>query len=105
MNISESDIDNIKNTITLIQKFMKVPEFTKLKKKNFEEYSNKLKTIFPIFEENYSSLFELVIQEKDLSCLDFILNSMLNISNGTVDKESEEKEIGDYLAKKFVKYK
>ena len=60
MNISEKDIDNIKNTIILIQKFMKIPEILKLKKKNYQEYSDKLKTIFPIFEHNYSSLFELV---------------------------------------------
>ena len=36
MNISEKDIDDIKNTIILIQKFMKIPEISKLKNKNFE---------------------------------------------------------------------
>jgi hypothetical protein len=104
MNISEKDIDDIKNTIILIQKFMKIPEISKLKNKNFEEYSDKLKSIFPCFEKNYSSLFKLVIQDRDLSCLDLILNGMLNISKGN-DKETEEKAIGELLAEKFISYK
>jgi len=36
MNISEKDINNIKDTINLIQKFMKIPEIFKLKKKNYQ---------------------------------------------------------------------
>ena len=105
MYISKEQIAKIKETINMIQQFMKIPEIYKLQKLDYDLYHAKLKEIFPSFVENYSSLFELVIKGSDLSVLDYMFNTMQKISSGSVDQENEEKKLGDYLAEKYVKSK
>lgn len=105
MNVSKENIDKIKETIKMIQQFMKIPEMTKLKKSNKEEYTKRMTDIFPVFAENYNSLFNLILDDIDLNALDFMFETMLNISDGTLEKDKGEMAFGDYLATKFVKPK
>ena len=105
MNVTKENINKIKETIKLIQQFMNLPDMIKLKKDNNEEYIKKMTEIFPVFAENYNSLFNLVISENDLHALDFMFETMINISNGTLEKDKAEMAFGDYLATKYVKPK
>jgi len=103
MNNSENEIYLIRENIKMIQLFINIPEIEDIKFKNKEEYREKLKSIFPSFEINYPSLFDIIIFKDDLSPLDFILNTMEKIANGEQDKNKGEMAIGEHLAKKFVK--
>ena len=105
MEITSDKINQIKETIKMIQLFMKLPEIKQLKKNNNEEYVNKLTGIFPSFAENNNSLFTLVINDADLNALDFMFETMMNISKGNVEKEKGEMAFGDFLATKYVKSK
>lgn len=103
MNNSQNEINLIKENIKMIQLFINIPEIDEIKTKNKDEYREKLKSIFPSFEFNYPSLFDIIIFKDDLSPLDFILNTMEKIANGEQDKNKGEIAIGEHLAKKFVK--
>jgi hypothetical protein len=92
----------IRDTVSLINKFKQIPEISNLKTIDFVSYNNKLKSIFPIFSTNYESLFELIINDYDLSPLELMLDNYNKISNGLIEKETAEKEIGEKLAEKFV---
>ena len=105
MNVTKDNIDKIKETIKMIQQFMEIPEMIKLKKDCSQEYIKKMTEIFPVFAENYNSLFNLIINDIDLNALNFMFETMLNISNGTLEKDKAEMAFGDYLATKYVKPK
>ena len=105
MEVAESRINNIKETIKMIQLFMNLPEIKILQITDYDAYYKHLAGIFPSFVENYECLFELIIKGSDLGILDIMFNTMLNISSGTVNQEEEEKRLGDILADKYVKSK
>ena len=103
MNYSQQDIKSIKENITMIQKFMLIPEIKLLASTDQDSYKEKMKSIFTSFELNYPSLFELIISGDDLTPLDFMLSTMQKINNGETDKDRGEMSIGDHLATKYVK--
>jgi hypothetical protein len=103
MNFSPDNIKSIKNNITMIQKFMLIPDIKLLASTNQDLYKEKMKSIFTSFELNYPSLFELVISGDDLTPLEYMLSTMEKINNGETDKDRGEMSIGDHLATKYVK--
>ena len=113
MFISKDEINTIKKTIKLIQQFMEIPNIIelrseydiyvqKIKNDRLKPYSQKLGEIFPSFSKDYDSLFEMVIIGADLKPLDFMFNTMLNVSNGDITQDDGEKGLGDFLATQFV---
>lgn len=92
----------IKNYVTMIQKFIKLPKLIELREKNFESYENKLKEVFPQFYKDYPSIFEKVIKEEDLSFLYLMLNHIDKIKNNENTKLDSEKIIGEALAEKYL---
>ena len=105
MNVTKDNIDKIKETIKMIQQFMNLPDMIKLRKNSADEYKQKMTEIFPVFAEHYNSLFNLVISDIDMNALNFMFETMLNISNGTIEQDKGEMAFGDFLATKYVKPK
>ena len=67
------------------------------------EYYIKMCEFFPSFSKEFESLFIMVLKDFDLGPLDFMLNTMKEIANGSVAKDKGEMAIGEHLAQKFIK--
>lgn len=99
---SKEEIDIIRNTAKMIQAFVKTEEMQKLKrKKGFNHYKEHLQNIFPSFFQDFETLFNMIIEEKDTTFLDTMLNALESIENGE-SKEDIEKDLGEQLVKKYV---
>jgi hypothetical protein len=102
MNFTQAEIISIKNNISMISKFMEIPEIKTLELTDINSYKEKMKSIFTSFESNFPSLFELVIARGDLEPLEYMLNTIEKINIGAIDKKDGEIGIGEHLAKKFI---
>jgi hypothetical protein len=96
------ELQQFKDSISMIKKFISTPVFISLKKSNYNQYVKELETIFPIFAENYNSLFTILISGENVEMLDVMLDSIADIAAGKISKDEAEKELGDVLASKYM---
>lgn len=102
MDDADKEIYVIRKTAKMIQAFVKTEEMQKLKrKKGYQEYKNHLIKIFPSFYEDFETLFNMIIDEKDVTFLDNMLQGLEAINHGK-SREEVEKDIGEKLANKYV---
>ena len=122
MSIIE-EMNMIRQNVKLIKQFSEIPEFAVLKSLMHLEISNidskdedkcteiikssefyiKMCEVFPSFSKEFEALFIMVLRDFDLGPLDFMLNTMEGIANGSVTKDKGEMAIGEHLAEKFIK--
>lgn len=102
MSEVELEIKSINNTVDIIKSIIITDEYKKLRENDYLLYKNKLEAIFPTFSDNYPKLFELVINNKNLSFLDVMLKNIIDISNGEKDQREVEKKLGEDLAESFL---
>jgi hypothetical protein len=97
-----AEIEVIRSTAKMIQAFVKTEEMQRLKrKKGYDCYKEHLKKIFPSFCEDFETLFNMIIDEKDLVFLEQMLQGLEAIEGGKPRLEVE-KDLGEQLATKFV---
>lgn len=97
-----SEIEVIRKTASMIQDFIKTDEMQKLKRrKGFDHYKSHLINIFPTFHQDFETLFNMIIEEKDTKFLDNMLCGLEEIEKGR-SREEVEKELGEKLAAKFL---
>jgi hypothetical protein len=101
-NNIEDEINSIKNTIDFLNKFVKTEKVQELKKENFNEYKTYLILIFPTFYDLYPTLFNNIIEEKELTFLDEMFEGIIKINNNNSLKDNIEKNLGEKLAEKFL---
>jgi hypothetical protein len=94
MNKTETNNKKIRDTIILIQQFLTVDSIKQLYEDDFDEYRKTLNEIFPIFSAKFPSLFEKIIKKEDISQLNIILDTHVQISHGELTMEEGEKQIG-----------
>jgi hypothetical protein len=125
MSIVE-EMNMIRQNVKLIKQFIEIPEIIALKlsmnqqlstinskDSDYEdkcyqiikssEYYIKMCEFFPSFSKEFEALFIMVLRDFDLGPLDFMLDTMEGISNGSVTKDKGEMAIGEHLAEKFIK--
>ena len=90
----------IKEYIKVIQEFKNSPKLLQLKEENITKYNEVLEESFPLFKKNYSTLFKLVIEDKNLEQLDMLLNMKTKLENGENKVEVEKEMVGLLLKKK-----
>uniref|UniRef100_A0A6C0M2D9 Uncharacterized protein n=1 Tax=viral metagenome TaxID=1070528 RepID=A0A6C0M2D9_9ZZZZ len=96
------EIDLIRNTANMIKAFINTDEVQHMKRrKGFEHYKNHLINIFPSFYEDFETLFNMIIEEKDTKFLDHMLDGLEDIENGK-SRETVEKDLGEQLASKYL---
>jgi hypothetical protein len=101
-------IANLPNTediltgIELILQKMCEDEMVKLKENDPSEFSNYMESQFPAFSFRYYSLFQTIIEGKDLTPLFGMLGSIEQIKSGAMTLDQAEKEQGEELAQEFV---
>ena len=98
----DQEIQSIRDTVNLLQKIINTYEFKEMKENNNKEYKNYLIQIFPTFYDTYPTLFNNIIENKDLSFLESMLDGIIKINKNNDLKANIEKDLGEKLAEKFL---
>jgi hypothetical protein len=101
-NNIDDEIKSIRDTVDLLQKIINTCEFKEKKENNNKEYQNYLIQIFPTFYETYPTLFNNIIENKDLSFLEPMLDGIMKINENKDLKDNIEKDLGEKLAEKYL---
>ena len=100
--MSFEDPEIIIKAINIIQNIINIPEMDRLLHIDFEDYENKLKSIFPQFSKEYPVIFNMIIKKEDITYLYSMFDHIRNIKTGKINKEDCEKVIGEELAEKYL---
>ena len=95
------NVDQIKKNIEMIIKIRDTNNIQTIKNYSIEKYKETMKSIFPIFSGEYSTIFKLILNNEDLSKLYYMFDSINLIKKGR-DKDTVEKEIGEKLAEEYL---
>jgi hypothetical protein len=98
----DHEIQSIRNTVNLLKQMINTYEFIEMKENNNKEYQNYLIQIFPTFYETYPTLFNNIIENKDLTFLEPMLEGIIKINENNDLKENIEKDLGEKLAEKYL---
>ena len=98
----EQEIQSIRDTFNLLKQFINTYEFQEMKNNNNKEYKNYLIQIFPTFYEMYPTLFSNIIDNKDLTFLESMLEGIIKINENKDLKDNIEKDLGEQLAEKYL---
>jgi len=101
MSQNFKDIDQIKKNIEMIIRIRDTTNIQIIKKHSIEKYKETMKSIFPIFANEYATIFKLILNNDDLSKLYYMIDSINQIKKGR-DKDIVEKEIGEKLAEEYL---
>ena len=67
------------------------------------EYYKQMKAIFPLFSNEFESLFIMVLKDSSLAPFEFMLNTMENVAKGSIEKDKGEMAIAQHLGEQFIK--
>jgi hypothetical protein len=98
----EQEIQSIRDTVNLLKQIINTYEFKEMKENNNKEYQNYLIQIFPTFYETYPTLFNNIIENKDLTFLESMLEGIIKINENKDLKDNIEKDLGEQLAEKYL---
>jgi hypothetical protein len=98
----EQEIQSIRDTVNLLKQFINTDDFKEMKNNNNKEYQNYLIQIFPTFYEMYPTLFSNIIENKDLTFLESMLEGIIKINENKDLKDNIEKDLGEKLAEKYL---
>ena len=73
-----------------------------MRENNKNEYQNYLMQLFPTFYETYPTLFDNIIENKDLAFLEPMLEGIMKINENKDLKDDIEKDLGEKLAEKYL---
>jgi hypothetical protein len=101
-NNIDHEIQSIRDTVNLLKQIINTDEFKEKKENNNKEYQNYLIRIFPTFYETYPTLFNNIIENKDLTFLESMLEGIIKINENKDNKDNIEKDLGEKLAEKYL---
>jgi hypothetical protein len=101
-NNIDHEIQSIRDTVNLLKQIINTDEFKEKKENNNKEYQNYLIQIFPTFYETYPTLFNNIIENKDLTFLESMLEGIIKINENKDNKDNIEKDLGEKLAEKYL---
>jgi hypothetical protein len=96
------EIQSIKETIDFLQQIINTKKLQEMKTNNNSEYQNYLIQLFPTFYESYPTLFNKIIESKDLTFLEPMLQGIIKINENKDLKDSIEKDLGEQLAETYL---
>lgn len=104
MTITDIDLEikSIKDTVDIIKKIINTDKLIDMKDNNNKEYKNYLIELFPTFYETYPTLFNNIVDNKDLTFLEPMLDGIIKINKNNKLKDSIEKDLGEQLAEKYL---
>ena len=96
------EIQSIRETIDFLQQIVNTKKLKEMKDNNNNEYQTYLIQLFPTFYETYPTLFNNIIESKDLTFLEPMLEGIIKIHENKDLKDSIEKDLGEQLAEKYL---
>ena len=96
------EIQSIRDTVDFLQQIINTETLKQMKSNNNNEYQTYLIQLFPTFYESYPILFNNIIQNKDLTFLESMLEGIKKINENQDLKDSIEKDLGEKLAEKYL---
>lgn len=98
-----TDVNEIKKTIKLIQQDIVTDEMKELRKENRFEYIYQLFKKYPEFSEKHPTLLKKVANFEDLTHLNTMLNNIEAIQQKKISKHQAEVDMGNELSKLYFK--
>jgi hypothetical protein len=98
----DQEIQSIRDTVEFLQQIVSTEKLKEMKKDNKKEYQNYLIQLFPTFYETYPTIFNNIIENKDLTFLEPMLEGIIKINENKSLKDSIEKDLGEKLAEKYL---
>jgi hypothetical protein len=98
----DQEIQSIRDTVEFLQQIVNTEKLKEMKEKNKKEYQNYLIQLFPTFYETYPTLFDNIIENKDLTFLEPMLEGIMKINENKDLKDDIEKDLGEKLAEKYL---
>jgi hypothetical protein len=102
MSDINQEIQSIRDTVEFLQQIVNTEKLKEMKVDNKSEYQNYLIQLFPTFYETYPTLFDNIIENKDLTFLEPMLEGIMKINENKNLKDSIEKDLGEKLAEKYL---
>jgi hypothetical protein len=96
------EIQSIRDTVDFLQQIVNTEKLKEMKEDNKNEYQNYLIQLFPTFYETYPTLFDNIIENKDLTFLEPMLEGIMKINGNKDLKDGIEKDLGEKLAEKYL---
>lgn len=98
----DQEIQSIRDTVEFLQQIVNTEKLKEMKENNKKEYQNYLIQLFPTFYETYPTLFDNIIENKDLAFLEPMLEGIMKINENKDLKDGIEKDLGEKLAEKYL---
>ena len=98
----DQEIQSIRDTVEFLQQIVNTKKLKEMKDGNKHEYQNYLIQLFPTFHETYPTLFDNIIERKDLAFLEPMLEGIMKINENKDLKDGIEKDLGEKLAEKYL---
>ena len=95
------DVTKLTETIREILEYMCSDTLIEMKKTNLDQYKNVLKMRYETFENKYPTMFNMIIEGKEISTLLEMFIKIEQIKNGTTTMKLAEEELGEKLADKY----
>ncbi len=100
MNFPDADIPLVRKTVREIREWMS--QNSELKQTNIVFFHIEAEKKFKEFSDEYPSLFKLVLEDKNLSMLNQMMDMIEKINTNKVNKFDGEKVIGERLAEEYL---
>ena len=100
MNFPDANIPLVRQTVLNIKEWM--ANNVELRNQNIVLYNIEAEKVFKQFSEEYPSLFKLVLENKDLSILNHMMDTVEKINKNKINKLDGEKLIGERLAEEYL---
>lgn len=96
------EVPSMLDNIATVLEYMSEDEPMATKERDYAEYTALMESKFPVFSDEYFSVFQQLITGKDLTPMFGMLAMIERIQNNEVSFEDGEKMVGEQLAKTFV---
>jgi hypothetical protein len=94
----KKELKLVKETVKLIQIFK-----DKYKDKfNENTLESMLRTTFPVFVKDYSTLFKMVLKTDNIEYLNIMIDGIMSVCDGKSDIDTVRNSIGEQLAENYL---
>jgi hypothetical protein len=100
MNFPEANIPFVRKTVSEIRKWL--ANNNELKEQNIVLFNIEVEKQFKQFSDDYPFLFKLILENKDLSILNQMMDTIEKINKNKIGKLDGEKLIGERLAEEYL---
>lgn len=92
-------------TSNLLQTLSEQPQMIKLQNNDSEEYKRQMLEVAPDFAEKFPTIFQLILDRKDITTVHVILKEHIDYSRGVIDADQLDERLGKKMADRMYEFK